>query len=29
MNYLTVEGVSKAYGDRLLFEDITFYINQG
>ena len=29
MNYLTVEGVSKAYGDRLLFENITFYINQG
>lgn len=29
MNYLTVEGVSKAYGDRVLFEDITFYVNQG
>lgn len=29
MNYLTVEGVSKAFGDRVLFEDLTFYINQG
>lgn len=29
MNYLTVEGVSKSYGDRVLFEDITFYVNQG
>lgn len=29
MNFLTVEGVSKAYGERVLFEDITFYINQG
>lgn len=29
MNYLTVEGVSKRYGDRVLFEDISFYINEG
>jgi len=29
MNYLTVEGVAKSFGDRLLFEDLTFYINQG
>lgn len=29
MNYLTVEGVSKSYGERVLFEDITFYINEG
>ncbi|WMX16178.1 MULTISPECIES: ABC-F family ATP-binding cassette domain-containing protein [unclassified Aureispira] len=29
MNYLTVEGVSKSFGERVLFEDITFYINQG
>ena len=29
MNYLTVEGVSKAFGERVLFEDITFYINEG
>ncbi|MFK7797744.1 MAG: ABC-F family ATP-binding cassette domain-containing protein [Aureispira sp.] len=29
MNYLTVEGVSKAFGERVLFEDITFHINEG
>jgi ATP-binding cassette subfamily F protein uup len=29
MNYLTVEKVSKAFGDRVLFSEITFYINQG
>ncbi len=29
MNYLTVEGVSKAFGERVLFEDLTFYINEG
>lgn len=29
MNYLTIEQVSKAYGDRVLFQDMTFYINQG
>lgn len=29
MNYLTVEQVSKAFGDRFLFENITFYVNQG
>ncbi|EJF54529.1 ATPase component of ABC transporters with duplicated ATPase domain [Saprospira grandis DSM 2844] len=29
MNYLSVEGLNKAYGDRVLFTDITFYINQG
>ena len=29
MNYLTVENVAKAYGERVLFEEMTFYINQG
>jgi len=29
MNYLTVENVSKAYGERSLFNDITFYVNEG
>ena len=29
MNYLTVDGVSKSFGERVLFENITFYINQG
>ena len=29
MNYLTVENISKSFGDRLLFSDITMYINQG
>ncbi|TYP99880.1 ATP-binding cassette subfamily F protein uup [Tenacibaculum adriaticum] len=28
MNYLTVENISKAYGERVLFEDISFGINK-
>ncbi|WP_088324301.1 ABC-F family ATP-binding cassette domain-containing protein [Polaribacter tangerinus] len=28
MNYLSVENISKAYGDRVLFEDISFGINK-
>ncbi len=29
MNYLNAEGISKYYGDKLLFEDITININKG
>ena len=29
MNYLTVENLSKTYGEKLLFEDITFGIDKG
>ena len=29
MNYLSVEQVSKSYGERVLFRDISFGINQG
>lgn len=29
MNFLTIENVAKSYGDRILFEDVTMYINQG
>lgn len=29
MNYLTVENVAKSYGDRVLFENLTLYINEG
>ncbi len=29
MNYLAVEGLSKWYSDKVLFEDITFYIYKG
>ncbi len=29
MNYLSVENLTKSYGDRVLFEDITFGIDQG
>ena len=28
MNYLSVENISKAYGERILFEDISFGINK-
>ena len=28
MNYLTVENISKAYGERILFQDISFGINK-
>ena len=29
MNYLSVEQISKSYGERVLFRDISFGINQG
>lgn len=29
MNYLSVESLTKSFGDRVLFEDITFGINKG
>jgi ATP-binding cassette subfamily F protein uup len=29
MNYLTVQNLSKYYGERLLFSDITFFIDKG
>lgn len=29
INYLSVEGVSKRYGERLIFENITFGVNKG
>ena len=29
MNYLSVENISKSYGERVLFEDISFGINKG
>ncbi|TVR87597.1 MAG: ABC transporter ATP-binding protein [Saprospirales bacterium] len=29
MNYLTFENVSRSYGDRVLFKDITLHINKG
>jgi ATP-binding cassette subfamily F protein uup len=29
MNYLTVDAVAKRFGDRVLFENITFHVNQG
>ena len=28
MNYLSVENISKSYGERVLFEDISFGINK-
>ena len=28
MNYLSVENISKSYGERILFEDISFGINK-
>ena len=28
VNYLSVENISKAYGERVLFEDISFGINK-
>ena len=28
MNYLTVENISKSYGERVLFKDISFGINK-
>jgi ATP-binding cassette subfamily F protein uup len=28
VNYLSVENISKSYGDRILFEDISFGINK-
>ncbi len=29
MNYLTLENVSKSYGDKILFENLSFSINKG
>src|SRR5690554_6453034 len=29
MNYLSVEELTKTYGDRTIFEDLTFSIDQG
>ena len=29
MNYLTLENVSKSYGEKVLFSDITLHINKG
>ncbi len=29
MNYLTLENVTKTFGDKILFEDITLHINHG
>ena len=29
MNYLTLENVTKTYGDKVLFEDVTLHINHG
>lgn len=29
MNFLSVEGLTKSYGDRVIFEDLTFGIDQG
>lgn len=29
MNYITVNNISKSYGDRTLFENVSFYINKG
>lgn len=29
MNYLTVENISKSYGERILFKDLSFGINEG
>lgn len=29
MNYLSIEGITKSFGERVLFEDITFGVEQG
>ena len=29
MNYLSVENLTKSFGDRIIFEDLTFGIDQG
>ena len=29
MNYLSIEKISKAYADKVLFEDLSFGIEQG
>ena len=29
MNLLTVEGISKSFGDKKIFENITFGIDEG
>lgn len=29
MNFLSVENITKSFGDRVIFQDITFGIDQG
>lgn len=29
MNYLTLENITKSYGERLLFQDLSFYVDKG
>ena len=29
MNYLSIENLTKSFGDRIIFEDLTFGIDQG
>ena len=29
MNFLSVEGLTKSFGERVIFEDLTFGIDQG
>ena len=29
ISYLQLENITKSYGDRLLFADVTFGVNQG
>jgi ATP-binding cassette subfamily F protein uup len=29
MNYLTAENLSKNYGEKVLFDDLTFHVNEG
>ena len=29
VNYLTLENVTKSYGDKVLFRDISLHINKG
>ena len=29
MNYLSVENITKSFGDRMIFEDLIFGIDQG
>jgi len=29
LNYLTVENISKVYGDKVLFQNVNFQVNEG